>query len=434
MTSTKIAIATLLAGTALGAGAANAQNYGAQAAPQTSAAQPASDSAQAASAQPAASANVLKTHVPKVSREAGKAIQDLQKAVNDNNTAAIPAALAAAQAAAKTGDDRYVIALLQLKAAANAKDSAGIAAAIEAMIASGSVTEDEKYSVYLNLAQTYAGLKQDDRALQAYQQALQANPNSVEATAGMAEAMVARGQAAEALTLLRKGIALQSANGARPPETWYKRALQVAYKAKLPQAVEISRNWVQAYPSSSNWRDALAIYQNIAQLDDTRTLDLLRLKRVTKAMSPGDYFNYGDIAVRKGLAGEAKSVLDEGFAANAVKRSDPSFSQLYALASQRTKGDRESLPAAPSAGATARQTMIMGDAYYGYGDYSKAVEFYRAALAKSDADKDLINLHLGMALARAGDQAGATAALKAVTGANAELAQYWLLYLASKPA
>jgi len=410
------AIATLLAGAAFLSTPAIAQQA----------------TAADAAAQPAPSANALKTHSPKVSREAGKAIQELQKAVNENNTAAIPTALAAAQAAAKTADDRYVIGILQLKAAATAKDNAGIAAALEAMLASGSVAEDEKYSVYINLAQAYAGIKANDRATQAYQQALQLNPSSVEATAGMAEAMVAQGQAAQALTLLQKGIALQSAGGARPSETWYKRALQVAYKGKLPQAVQISRDWVQAYPTSSNWRDALAIYQNIVQLDETRTLDLLRLKRVTGALTASDYFNYGDIAVRKGLSGEAKAILDEGFAGNVVKRSDPSFGQLYTVASQKTKGDRESLPAAPVASANARQTVIIGDAYYGYGDYAKAVEFYRAALAKSDADKDLINLHLGMALARQGDKAGATAALNAVSGANSELAKYWLLHLSTK--
>lgn len=437
MKSTMTTVATLFAGAAFAATAANAQGYGAQPQqPQSSAATDQQQAAQAqpagqAAAQPAQSAAALQTHMPKVSREGGKAIQALQTAVNANDAAAIPAALAAAQAAAKTADDRYVIALMQLKAAATAKDNSGVAAALEAMIASGSVLEAEKYSVYINLAQTYAGLNQNDRATQAYQQALQLNPSSVEATAGMAEAMAARGQSAEALALLQKGIALQSANGGRPSEAWFKRALQIAYKGKMPQSVQISRDWIKAYPTSEAWTNSLAIYQNMVQLDETRTLDLLRLKRATKALTPGDYFNYGDIAARKGLSGEAKAILDEGFAANVVKRSDPSFSQLYTLASQRTKGDRESLAPTPSAGSTARQTIVIGDAYYGYGDFSKAADFYRAALAKPDADEDMINLHLGMALAGQGDKAGATAALNAVGGANSELAKYWLLYLST---
>jgi tetratricopeptide (TPR) repeat protein len=115
-----------------------------------------------------------------------------------------------------------------------------------------------------------------------------------------------------------------------------------------------------------------------------------------------------------------------------IKRSDASFGQLYTLATQRTKGDRESLPAAPAAGATARQVQNIGAAYFGYGDYSKAAEFYRAALGMQGADANLINLHLGMALARQGDKAGATAALNAVGGPQTELAKYWLLYASTK--
>ena len=42
------------------------------------------------------------------------------------------------------------------------------------------------------------------------------------------------------------------------------------------------------------------------------------------------------------------------------------------------------------------------------------------------------NLHIGMALARAGDKAGATAALNAVTGPRAEIAKFWLAYLNQK--
>jgi tetratricopeptide (TPR) repeat protein len=329
MKSTITAAAVLMAGAALAASPASAQStYGAQAAPQQSAA-PAQQA-------PAENPNAIKTHTPKISRESSKAIQQLQKDINDKNTAAIAADIVAANAAAKNGDDRYIIGILQLKAAAQAKDNAGIAAGIEAILASGSTTQDEKFPLYLNLAQTYSSMNQDARAAQAYNQALQLNPASVDATAGLAEAKVSAGQAAEGLALLEKGIALQSAGGGHAPEKWYTRALQIAYKAKLPQAMEISREWIAAYPTSEAWTNALAVYQNLQQLDDAQTLDLLRLKRATGSLAPADYFTYGDVAVRQGYSGEAAAVLDEGFAANKIKRSDPSFSQLYSLASGKS--------------------------------------------------------------------------------------------------
>ncbi len=434
MKSTTTALALLLGGTALAAPAYAQPNAGGTRGIQQTAnkidRENAAQAKQAAQSgdQGASGSTAIKTHTPKVSGSAGKAITALQKAVNAKDAAAIAAAVPAAQQAAKTPDDRYAVAMLQLKAAADAQNNPAIANAIEAMLASGAATQEEKYPLYMNLANTYTAINQPAKAAEAYTQALQLNPSSVEATADLAEAKVAAGQPAEGLALLQKGIALQSANGGRADESWYKRAVAIAYKAKLPQATTLSREWLQAYPSKDAWHDALAIYQNVAPLSEAQTLDLMRLKRATGALTPADYFNYGDIAVRKGFAGEAKAVLDEGFGANLVKRSDPSFSQLYALASKKAQGDKATLPQAPEASANASQTIAAGDAWYGYGEYSKAAEFYRAALAKSGAEPNVANLHLGMALARQGDKAGAVAAFNKVAGDEAPIAKYWLIY------
>jgi len=422
MKSTITAAAVLLAGAAIAASPAVAQtNYGGQAAPQQSAAGP------PASGQQQQPANAIQ---PKVSREAVKPLKELQAAVQANNGADVQAKVAAANAVAKSADDKYMIGALEYKYATAAKDDTMRSAALEQMIASG-FKGAPMAELYGDLGSTYSRLKQTQRALDAYQHALQLDPNNVDATAAMAEAKVDAGQPAEGLALIQKGIALQSAGGQKAPETWYRRALQIAWKAKLPQALQISREWIGAYPTVDTWTNALAVYQNLQSLDDAQTLDLLRLKRATKSLAPADYFTYGDLAVRQGYSGEAKALLDEGFAANTIKRNDPSFSQLYSLASQKSQGDKASLPMTASASASATQLTGTGDAWFGYGDYSKAADFYRASLAKG-GDSDRNNLHLGMALARQGDKAGAAAALAKVTGARAELAKFWLVYANGK--
>src|SRR3982750_4018411 len=76
---------------------------------------------------------------PHPSAKAFKAIVDYQKAVNANDTANMPAKLAAAQAVASTKDDRYIISQLQLKGALTANDEAGMAAAIDGIANSGFV-------------------------------------------------------------------------------------------------------------------------------------------------------------------------------------------------------------------------------------------------------------------------------------------------------
>jgi hypothetical protein len=63
------------------------------------------------------------------------------------------------------------------------------------------------------------------------------------------------------------------------------------------------------------------------------------------------------------------------------------------------------------------------------GDYSHAADVYRQVLAKPGVDKDVANLHLGMALAKGGDKAGAAAALHAVGGSRADIAKYWMVYV-----
>src|SRR6476620_5833131 len=60
----------------------------------------------------------------KISKEALKPISDLQKTVLANDFANVPAKAQAALAVAKTKEDRYAIAQLQLKAAVTAKDDA----------------------------------------------------------------------------------------------------------------------------------------------------------------------------------------------------------------------------------------------------------------------------------------------------------------------
>jgi len=72
------------------------------------------------------------------------------------------------------------------------------------------------------------------------------------------------------------------------------------------------------------------------------------------------------------------------------------------------------------------------DRYAAMGDYQKAVALYRDALNKPGTDAAIANLHIGMALTRAGDKAGATAAFNAVSGSRADIAKFWLTYLNQK--
>ena len=373
---------------------------------------------------------------PNISSSARKEIIELQAAVNAKDTANIPAKLAAAQAKAKTKDDRYVIAQMQLKAAVDGQDNAAIITGIDAVLAADVLPPANTVPLYVNLGKLQYNAKAYDKASAAFERALQADPGNVEATVLLAEARNGQGRTAEAVTLIQKAIASRTAAGQKPEENWYKRAVKLSFDAKMPTAPAIAREWVTAYPSQKNWRDAIRIYQSISGLDDASLLDSMRLAQATGALAgENDYFRFANTLVTKGFPGEAKAVLDQGFAGQSIDKSRATFSQLYALASTRAQGDRASLAAAATAAKAAgdaKKAMVTAEAYYGYGDYAQAADLFRAALGKSGVDKDLANLRLGMSLARSGDKAGATAALKAAGGAQAEIASFWLTYLAQQ--
>lgn len=371
-----------------------------------------------------------------ISNQARKEIVALQAAVNAKSTATIPAALSAAQAKAKTADDKYVIAQLQLRAAVDANDSAAMTSAIEAMIASGAAPAAATNTLYINLGKLQYNAKAFDRAGAAFERVLQIDPKSSDAMVMLAETRNSQGRTAEGVSLLQKAITARVASGQKPDEAWYKRAVALSYNAKLPTAPALARDWAAAYPTPKNWRDAIHIYQNTSKLDDGALIDSMRLARATGALAgENDYFRYANMLVNKGFPGEAKAALEEGFAAKTIDKARLTFAQLYATATTKSQGDRASLAAsgkAALAGPTAKQSMLIGDAYYGYGDYAQAVALYRAALTKAGADKDLANLRIGMALAQSGDKAGATAALTAAGGLQSDVAKLWLAYVATK--
>jgi tetratricopeptide (TPR) repeat protein len=371
-----------------------------------------------------------------LSNSGRKAIVALQAAVNAKDAAAISAAVAEANAAAKTKDDRYVVGQLRLKAALDAKDSAGITAALEAMLASGGATQDELVPLHTNLGKQFYAAKQYDRAAAEFEKAITIDPSNSDATVMLAEARKAQGRGADAVALLQKGIAAKVAAGQKAPEEWYKRAVALAFEAKMPTANQLSRDWVAAYPTPTNWRDTLRLYQTTSGADSDMLIDMQRLQRATGSLAgEGDFYRYASSALAKGFPGEAKAVLDEGIAAKKINGSAAMFRDVLAAANGKVAADRASLAGLEKsalASVAARQAMVTGDAYLGYGEYAKAASLYRAALTKSGVDANLANLRLGIALARVGDNAGAAVALRAVSGPRADIAKYWLLYLSTR--
>jgi Flp pilus assembly protein TadD len=353
-----------------------------------------------------------------VSKEAQPALAALQKAATENRVADIPGLAQAALAVAKTPTDRYFIYQLQLKPYLAAKNDPALLSALEGVISTGVPTGTELNSLVSTAARMSFNLNNNDKALQYINQLLATDPNNAEAYVIRGEINNRTKKYSEAVADLRKAVELDRAAGKPADAKLEKRALAIAYNNRLPVAKDLAMAQLKSAPTTENWRTAIKLAEQLGNHQAGDKVDLFRLQRATKSLEgEGDYFPYVDGLISKGLPGEAKVVLEEAFAAGKLDKSKPIWRDMYNSAVTRNAADKS----APN-----------GDVYLGRGDYAKAASAYRADVGKGGAAADIANLRLGIALANAGDKAGATAALNAVKGQRASIAQMWLVYLSTQ--
>jgi tetratricopeptide (TPR) repeat protein len=373
----------------------------------------------------------------KFSKEERVALAPVQTAVDAKDWAAAAAALPAAQAAARGADARYVVARFQFAIGRETNNMALQSQGLDGIIASGVVTGPDLNALLEAQAALAMNANNHAKAEAAYVRLIELAPNNAQALVNLAKLKNDMKKPQEAVQLLDRAIAARRAAGQPVDESWYKYALKLAFDGKMAaQSGKIARDLVTAYPTKENWRDALLIYRDLNTLDKPTQIDLLRLGRATKSLAgERDWYELAYMLHTTGFPAEAKAVLEEGGAMRMVDLNKPAFKELLRVSTARFAGDRASLPGEESkamAAATGTLALTIGDAYFGYADYAKAVALYRAALAKGSVDANVVNTRLGMALALAGNRAEAETAFKAVTGPRAELASFWLTWLAQR--
>ncbi|HEY5722762.1 MAG TPA: tetratricopeptide repeat protein [Allosphingosinicella sp.] len=364
------------------------------------------------------------------------AMSALDKAVKAKDKAAFDAALPVAEAAATTPDEKYFVATSRYQFALDANDEPGQVAALEAIIASGAAQANQLAVAHFDLGVRAFAASDFAKAETAFTQALAANPAETGAMFNLAVTQIKLNKKAEALAMLQRAIDANKAASKPVPEGWYKTALTVAFETRSPTAQTLSNEVLAAYPTRENWRNALVVFRDSVKRDTPASIDILRLMRASKSMTTKA--EYYDLALalsetNPALPYEAQKVIDEAVAANLARTSDDSYRRVNSFAAPKLAEDQASLPGLETrarAAATGKLAFNTADALLGYGQYAKAADLYRTAISKGgDVDVPLANQRLGIALALAGDKAGAEAAFKAVTGARAPVAALWLSWL-----
>lgn len=392
-----------------------------------------------------------------LSRAEQSAIAALQAAAAGPDRAAQDAALAAARTAARGADARYAIAHYQLEIARARGDNVMMTQAVDALVDSGMATPEELPSLLQNqLSRAYSGGDMA-RTERLFARTIEVAPNNAEVLADYAQfksrvrsPVTAAADRALSVSLFGRALAANETLGRPSPESLHRRALTVAFDATqringaaplapqvAPQVVSFGQKLVAAYPTPANWRDALLDYRELAPADPALAIDIRRLMRAADAIGgERDYIEFATLLGAAGLSGEAKALLDEGVTRGVLDTGKPAIAAAIATAARRATADRAALPGLKTraAAGTGAQARAAADAAFAFGQYVEAVPLYQAALQKGGEDPNLVNTRLGAALALAGRRAEAETAFRAVTGPRADLAGFWLVWLAHRPA
>jgi len=356
-----------------------------------------------------------------VTREETKALTELDAALQ-RPAGRQDRALADARRMARSPDALYWLALLEMELGRIRGDDSLRAPALDRLIASP-LTTPRKLAAYLEMRGAIAFRAGDLVAAKAHwTRLLGLRPNDPEVLGNLAQLGVAQGDSAGAAGLLDRSLVEREKSGGRASVEAYRQRLTILQSGPVAAAASAGRALVGAYPSPAHWREALVVYRQLAAPSGAMEIDLLRLMRSAKALGRTDeYLRMAQLLRQSGLAAEAKAVLVEGQARGLV---DPAVSparEIVAEVERELPREQARLASEPRA-----------DSLAGTGRFSEAEALYRAALAAGQGDRGEIDTRLGTMLAAAGRKAEAEAAFRSAAegGRHAELARFWLLWLA----
>jgi len=379
-----------------------------------------------------------------------KAAVPAQNALQAKNWAQAEPLVAAAEAAAKTDDDKFYAQQFRLQlvdgalverangnAAVYAQGESALIAPLDALIANPKLPQDSRGRFLFKRGQIEYGAKRYKEAIGFYQRAREAGYNDPQLTLNIATAQADGGDLAGAAASVRAAIDAEKAAGRKAPVEWYRYARsKVAQAKQIAQVNEWSLMLVKEYPTAKHWREAVLLYgfsPGAPQLDKRAKIDLWRLLRVNKALADqGDYIEFSGDLGDVGLGAEAKAVIDEGRAAGKIPASSGPANMVYTDAQKQIASDGpiEGLAKRAQAAPTGGPAAATGDLALGTGDYVRAIELYKVALTKGGVKVDEVNTHLAMAQALSGDKASAKATFALVkTPPRSDIANYWLTWI-----
>jgi tetratricopeptide (TPR) repeat protein len=366
-----------------------------------------------------------------VSQAVGKPLKDAQTAIGRKQWDTAQKAIRAAQAVQpRSAYEDYKINELQLYVYLQQGRNADAAKLLEQQMASGQMPAGERTQRTKTLAQLYFRAENFGKAVQVANDYLKAVPGDREM-----QMMVAQGYYQQKNYKGAIAAAERLSRGGQPSEDILQLVLRSNYelgnKEGTAKALE---QLLKYYPSPETWKSLLKTYFNQAKGDDEK-LALYRLSQDVGALEESsDYFDMAEALIVEGFPAEGRRVIEAGVAAKAFTPEEENRVQRTLASAEKELAKQSAATAAAAksvaAGTSGEDMYQAGRLYFGQGNYPKAVEALRKAVAKGGvSNADDANMLLGIALTRTNRNSDANKAFTQVKDPKlAEIARVWALH------
>jgi hypothetical protein len=374
-----------------------------------------------------------------VSIAAGKDLKAANQAVNDKKYEDALASLDKVKANPKKNEyDEYVMNELALSAYSGLKRYPEAEVALENIIGSKFMPPEELKKRVVTAAILNNQLMNYDKAIQFGNRAIKDGYGTPQVELVVAQAYYLKKDYKDDEKFVRTMVDDQIKAGQTPSEE----VLRMGYDSSGKQDDDAGQTrWLELlvtyHPMPDYWSNLMdTLYKG--KLSDKQLLQVYRLSADVGVLKRGtDYAEMAQLALATGSPGEAVSVLEKAFAANAFTDQAEKNRNTHLLDSAKKQAatDEPTLAKteADAANAASGDKLVgVGIGYFGYGDYAKASKDIAAGLAKGTTTADATDARLLLAIAqlKGGDRDGALKSFKSVKGDPVlqRLSDLWILH------
>jgi len=310
-------------------------------------------------------------------------------------------------------------------------------AEFEKAIATGAAPAEDSAQITKILFQISASTGQYQKTIDLGKQLVDAGTSTAENMLIISQSYYQLKNCKDAVIWADKGIAAARKAGETPKENFFLFKLQCASDSQDNTAMDpVLIDLIKLNNKTTYWNSLLRIERQ-EERDDHNLLMIYRIMYNTQAMKEDtDFIEMAQLLGDAALPGEAATVLNKALSSGVVKdehkeRTQRLLNSLQGRADADKKGLAQ-LDAEAAKNPAGELSVKLGEVYYGFGDYQKAIDSITQGLQKGQIKhQDEAYVYLGLSQAQLKNSAEAKKAfaqLKSVPNISPRVLKLWDLY------